>query len=513
MTLADVAAVAAGARVTLHEDVVDGMRGSRQVVDDAVARGDLVYGVTTGVGHARDQALPAEALASMQPMLLEMNVGATGEPLPPARVRAAMVVRLNGFARGGAGVSPGVARALADLLDHGIHPVILSSGSVGSGDLGQLASVGLALLGRGTVDVDGRAVDAGTALEDAGLEPVSLEPKDGLALMSSNAVAVGHGALLVGDVERVVGLADLVVATSMETFGANPSIVEPAVARAGAGRGMETTAGAIRSALRGGEPPTDGMSVQDPLSFRVVPQVHGACRDTVDLLADAVLAELNAPSDNPLVDLPSQRIISNGNFQPMNLALAAESMRVALCHVGLLAERRMGHLWDAAVSSFGPDASGTPGPPNGGGAPPVLAGLALRYPAAAAYTRLRHLANPVTLDVPSLDLAVEDHATNLAEALDRTSEATAILHDLLVVELLIAVAGRGPGPPPRQPGRGTGRLVGLVVQELQDIPIGTSPQDVHRRTSDLLHQHADALLAPDDHADALLAPDDDAGPP
>jgi len=196
MTLDEVMTVANGGSVELTKEALDLIGRSRAVVDAAIDRGDAVYGVTTGVGHARNERLPMEALAEMQPILVEMHLGAMGEPLPVELVRAGMVVRLNGFARGGAGVSIEVAQALEALINNHIHPVIPRSGSVGSGDLGQLAFLGRTLLGRGEVEWRGDEVPAQVALRQSGLTPVSLRPKDALAVISSNALTIGHGIAL-----------------------------------------------------------------------------------------------------------------------------------------------------------------------------------------------------------------------------------------------------------------------------------------------------------------------------
>lgn len=478
-SLDDVLAVARGAAIVLADEALASVEASRQVVEDAIARGDAVYGVTTGLGHARNQRLPMDALVALQPMLVEMHVGAIGDPLPAEFVRAAMAVRAIGFVRGGAGVSLGLVEGLVALLNHGITPIVPRHGSVGAGDLNQMAVVGQALLGRGEVEVAGRRIPATRALEDAGLDPVTMQPKDGLAIVAGNAISIGAGILVVDRLERLLRFADLVVATAMEAMKGNPSIVDPAVSSVRGSAGQMASAAAIRGALQGSVRTSEeaGLSVQDPISLRVVPQVHGACRDGVEACAAALHAELNAQSDNPMVERSSGRLISNGNFHPMQVALAFESVRVAIAHVGLLVERRLGHLWDAVVGGFD---QGAPPPGIGGGTgmPPILAGVSLRYAAASRYTRLRSLAGPVTLDVPVLDLGVEDHAPNTLEAVWATEEATDVLEHLLVIELLIAVVGLT-GPDVRVGlGDGTARVVDTVTATLADVPFGTPPDEV-----------------------------------
>jgi len=489
LTLDEVLAVADGAGVELAKDAVELIGRSRAVVDSAIDRGEAIYGVTTGVGHARDQRLPEETLAAMQPMLVEMHLGAIGEPMPTELVRAGMVVRLNGFARGGAGVSLDVARTLESMLNEGILPIIPRSSSVGAGDLGQLALLGRAMLGRGDVERHGETMQAADALREASLAPVTLQPKDALAIISSNALTVGHGISQWRAVGRLADLADLVAATSMEAIGANPSFFDAAVSGARNSPGQEATSQRLRDALEGSEridPAT--ASVQDPISFRVVPQVHGACRDTLSGMAAELEKELNARADNPLVDVESGRVLSNGNFHAMNVALSAESTNLALAAVGMLSERRCGQLWDSVVSTLGEVAGGdaSQGPPIGEGVPPAFAGLALRYPIAARYTRLRQLAQPVTLDVPTLDLSVEDHATNAAESLWTTDEIAGVVTEILTVEALLAYARLFTSPTSGQFGARTGELVDRLSTELSSLPPGTLPDETHTRVMSLL---------------------------
>jgi histidine ammonia-lyase len=489
LTLEEVLSVADGAAVALGEDAVELIGRSRAVVDAAIERGEAVYGTTTGVGHARDHRLPEEALMEVQPFLVEMHVGAVGEPLPTELVRSGMVVRLNGFARGGAGVSPEVAVTLEAMLNQRIHPIIPGHGSVGSGDLGQLALLGRAMLGRGEVEWRGRRVPAVDALRESGIAPVTLQPKDALGIISSNALTIGHGISEWREIGRLLDVADLVAAVSMEAIGANPSFFDPAVSRARHSPGQEATSRNLRAAVQASARIDPGRaSVQDPISFRVVPQVHGACRDTHSGLAAELGNELNAPADNPMVDVESGRVLSNGNFHMMNVALATESMKLALAHVGMLSDRRCGQLWDKVVASLGDVAGGDPsqGPLSGEGVPPALAGLTLRYAMAARYTRLRQLAQPVTLDVPSLDLSVEDHATNAAEALWTMHEITGIVTEILAVELLLAHARLFTSPTSGGLGTRTSVLVDRVSQELDSLPPGTLPDQTHVRVMEIL---------------------------
>jgi histidine ammonia-lyase len=227
-----------------------------------------------------------------------------------------------------------------------------------------------------------------------------LSGKDGLALISANGVSIGHAALVVARAERAADAADVAAALSMEATAANPSIIHPSVARAKPIPGQAAAADHLRELLEGSGlmEPNASHSVQDALSFRVVPQVHGALREYVAAARNAVTIELNASDDNPLASVPDQTMISNGNFHPMALAIACDALRIAVAQVGQLSERRMAHLWDAFFRQLT-------------GPPAAIYGLRLRYPAAALFAELRQLAAPATLDIPPLDLGVEDHAT------------------------------------------------------------------------------------------------------
>ena len=439
-SLDDLVVVARGADVSLGPDAIATIEASHRVVEAALQGDEPVYGLNTLIGHARDERVPVEAIRAFQPQLVAMHAGGMGDPLPTDVVRAAMAARLVGIARGGSGASLGLAQALVGLLNAGITPRVPSIASVGAGDLGQHAAVGLALLGMGAVQLGEQVVPAAEALQEAGLAPVELEPKDGLAVISANGFAIGHAALVLERVGRVLDVADTVAAVTMDASHANESIVDPAAMMAKGITGQTVSAARIRERLSGTS--RVATSVQDPLTTRVIPQVHGAAREVAAFAAQAVETELNAAADNPLSSIEAGRLISNGNFHPMLLALAVDAIRPALAHVGQLSERRSDRLWNGLVSQL------SQGDVPALADPAVRAALGLRYPIAARATRLRQLAAPVTLDVGSLDLGQEDHATNAPEAVARTAEAVDVLVDVITVELLLARATLHMAPEP-----------------------------------------------------------------
>jgi histidine ammonia-lyase len=331
-------------------------------------------------------------------------------------------------------------------------------------------------MGEGQAELDGEVLAGREALARAGIEPVRLHPKDGLTLISANGVSIGHGALVVDRATRLMDVADVVATLSLEAARGNPSIVEPTVAAAKPVAGQAISAARIRALLEGsrlciaGEAP----SVQDPLSFRVIPQVHGAAREVVAGAVAAVDGELAAMDDNPLVVVDEGRMVSNGNFHPILMALAIDAVRPAMTHLAQLADRRSGQLFDRIAADpaiFSDEAIarltryGSP---------------LLRYSSAARTAELRSLAGPATLDVMPLDLGVEDHATNAPLAVRRTDEALGLVEDVLAAELLTAAAAIGWIDDGRDRlGHRTRRLLDAVAAELAGLGPSAPSEDAH----------------------------------
>ena len=475
LTVADVVHVADGAPVELAEAASARMAAARAVVQELVDGDELIYGLNTGLGHMRDVRVPVDSLRRYQEAILRSHDGGLGEPLPTRVVRAAMAVRVAGLATGGAGASVAAAETLVAMLNRGVHPIVSTVGSVGASDLMHMAAIAVVATGLGgRAEVGGEVLPGPEAMRRAGIAPFVMGPKDGLALISANAVSVGHAALVVDRAEATVVAADLAVATSLEAVRGNLSIVDPIVAAAKPVPGQAASAAEIRGLLAGSDLllPGGPRSVQDPLSFRVAPQVHGAFREFIRFLAEAVDVELEASDDNPYVSVDERRLISNGNFHPMVLALAADAARPAAAHVGLLSDRRLSHLWKT-IWEIAPEADEEEVQTAGAG------GLFLRYAAAARYAELRSMVDPVTLDITPLDQEIEDHATNAPFAVARTSEALERVEDILVIELLFArqtIRHRS--------GSGTlGSGVAAAIEALDSVVSGLGAE----ATSDAIH--------------------------
>ncbi|MCT9870904.1 aromatic amino acid ammonia-lyase [Paenarthrobacter aurescens] len=474
--------------VKLNQDALSLLRHSREIVELASASGQRVYGLNTLLGSGRDTTVEDKSLLAYQIQVVRYHNSGVGSYLDRAAARAVILARLIGFSRGGSGVRPETAAFYAELLNRGVFPAIPREGSVGSSDLTQLAAVAAVALGEGEAfDADGTLVPGAKALADAGLQPLVLAPGEALALVSANSYSVGAGTLALVRLQHVAGLADVALSLSLEAIarydgGGNLSPFSPAIQAAKAVDGQRDSAAAVRRLLSGGwlEDVRPEVSVQDALSFRAAPQTHGAFRSLVAQLGVALEVELNGRADNPLVDIESGQMVSGGNFQPMQLALSFEGLRLALAHVGISSERRIAKLYppQRAIRARHLQAAAT----GDGLAQEELPGL-LWYSAAGLLAELKFLAAPATLGAPTLSADVEDHSSLAPLALQQLEKSLDAAEKLLVIEALTAsylLLEAGAAQPL---GRGTGAVVGRLADVLADRP--SSPDLVERARAGL----------------------------
>jgi histidine ammonia-lyase len=458
----DPLALSAVARDRASVDIDPGARSrieaAQRVVADATLNGRPVYGVTTGLGSRVVDPVDGAEAAAFSLRTLRSRAMAVGERLPTELCRAAMTVRLNGLCAGGAGAGVGVADGLAGLLNRGVHPSIPRSGSVGAADLCLLAHVGLGLIGEGEAELDGERMPSAQALHRAGLEPVSLGAKDGLAICSSSAVSAGTAALALLDAEACLEAAQISAALSMEAFRANLSPIDPRVVTARSAPGQDWSASGLRSLLEGGGLTEPGSSrrLQDPLSFRCASQIHGSLRSALDLLAHALAPELNGAADNPLVLASEDEIVSTGNFHVPALALALDTAAIAIAQVAAPLGERPARLRTERLS-------GLPTNLTAGGA--TRSGLAPLGKTSQALTiEIRHLAAPLAIhSVVGAD-GVEDDSTSAAQGALRLRDQLERLRLLVAIELVVAAQALELAAPTRL-GHGT-EAAYLCVREL-----------------------------------------------
>ena len=387
LRIADVVSVARDGRpVQLSDDAVERMREARTVVAGMIESGQIVYGMTTGVGALRGvMQAPQDAQRYNHLTIHAHCAAAHGPPLPGSVVRAAMAHRVNAFARGRAMVRPEVAQAYVDALNDGVPPLVHSIGSVGQSDLPAMAEIARGLLERG----------------------LRLEQGEALAMLNANSLSVGHAALALADARNLLDAFDVVAALSLEGFAANASMLHPDVAVARPYRGLGDTIARLRQLLEGSYiwQPDAARQLQDPLSFRSIPQVLGAARDAFGFAEGQLEIELNASGDNPMLVPVEDRFISVGNFDITPVAATIDFARIALGQVLTVAcERVQKHL----AEQFSGIATGlrpVAGPDDA---------LALTGGGAAALAaEARLLAGPVSLDLPTSTVAggIEDHMT------------------------------------------------------------------------------------------------------
>jgi histidine ammonia-lyase len=482
LTPAAVARVARdGARVELDPAARERNEAARRAVEAVLARGDELYGASTGVGPLRAYRVGEEDRREHQIGLLRSHACGAGRELPDELVRAAMATRANQLGAGGAGVSGELLDALVDALNGGIVPVTRELGSLGTGDLTALADVALALLGEGSVRYGGALVAADAALRDAGVAPGRLGPRDGLAFMSSNAVTIAHAALLVADAGALLDTWLTVAALSFEAAGADPVVLDPRVHAGRHLRGQVAVAARMSALLSGvdGRPrePT-ALLVQDPYPFRALPQVDGVVHEALTALDEVVTHELNFAGENALIVADDEVALANGNPHAAVLANAIDGLRTALAQSAALIAARVSSLLDTSLTGLPAFLALDPGPDSGA--------LILEYTAHASAAEVRSLVTPVAAQTVSVARGVESHASLAPIAARRAHEALDALRVLVAVELVAAV-----------------RALRLAGHE----PVGADSRSLYERAAtELSPDMRDRPLAPDIEAARALVP-------
>ncbi len=441
VSAADVLSVARrDAAVEIAPDAATAMERSRAIVDDIERQGRPVYGVTTGFGALAGTSIAPERRAELQHALIRSHAAGIGAPMPREVVRAMMLLRARSLALGHSGVRPLVASALVDLLNHDITPWVPEHGSLGaSGDLAPLAHCALVLLGEGWVlGKDGARLDGAEALRMAGIQPIALASKEGLALINGTDGMLGMLLLASADAAHLFTMADLTAALSTEAMlgSDRPFLAELHAIRPHPGQAV-SAANIHRllqhSAIMDSHREDMAHAVQDAYSIRCAPQVAGAARDTLAFVDQTAGRELVSIVDNPVV-LTDGRVLSTGNFHGAPLGFAADFLAIAAAEVGAIAERRVDRLLDVCRSrDLPPFLTPDPG---------VNSGLMIaQYTAAGIVAENRRLAGPASVDSVPTSGMQEDHVSMGWAAARKLRTVLDNLTSLLAVELLAAVRG------------------------------------------------------------------------
>ncbi len=470
LTLDDIVDVARGdVRVELPAEARRRVQASRGVVDAAVRDGRVVYGVTTGFGKLKDKHIAADDVRTLQLNLLRSHSAGVGPPSPREVVRAMLLLRAHSLSMGVSGVRPEVIEMLAAMIERRVTPVVPLQGSVGaSGDLAPLAHMACVMIGEGEAWLGDQRMPAGLALRGAGLQPLSLEAKEGLALINGTQFSTAWAALACADAERVWEAAMGAAALSTEVLLGSFQPAREDVMALRPYRGAAEAARRLREYSRGStlvESHKDCGRVQDAYSLRCVPTVMGASWDAILHVEQQLEIELNSVNDNPLVFPESGDVVSAGLFHAQPVALAADYLKIAVAEIASLSERRIDRLLDSRVSGLPEALADSPGLESGY--------MIAQYTAAALVSENKMLAHPASVDSIPTGAGIEDHVSMAPIAARYARHITDHTARVVALELLCgcrALEFRRP----LKAGEGTEMLYG-AVRRVVAAPEGDRP--------------------------------------
>ena len=439
LDLADIRTALAGPiTVELTDKARQQITRSAETVQRLLATGDAIYGVNTGFGKLAKTRIAAKDLNALQINIVRSHAAGVGAPLDQGVVRLILLMKLNALAQGASGISLAAMEALAGLINADVLPVIPGQGSVGaSGDLAPLAHMSLVLIGEGAAMVKGSPVSGAAALKAAGVLPVALGPKEGLALLNGTQVSTALALSGLIAAERNAEAAILAGALSVDAVMGSDTPFDPRIHLLRPHPGQQLAATHYRSLLRGSEIRASHLMgderVQDPYSFRCQPQVMGACLDLLANAAGTLTIEANAVSDNPLVFAEDGAVLSGGNFHAEPVAFAADMIAMAVAEIGSLAERRIAALIDATISLLPPFLIRNPGLNSGFMIPQCTA--------AALMSENKQMSHPASVDSAPTSANQEDHVSMATHGARRLGPMNANLARIIAIELMAAAEG------------------------------------------------------------------------
>jgi len=421
-------------RVALHPRARKAMARSRALVERLIAARQVVYGVTTGFGALSTERIQPEQARALQLNLVRSHSSGVGEPLGVPESRGILLLRANALAKGLSGVRSQVVDCLCDFLNHGVHPVIPSRGSVGaSGDLAPLAHVALALIGEGDVVFRRRTISATRALQTIRRKPLMLEAKEGLALVNGTQAMLSLGLLALRQAEMLVDTADVAGALSVDALRGSPAAFDERLHRARPHAGQLHTARNLLRLNRGStirQSHFDCPRVQDAYSLRCMPQVHGAARDAFAFAGRVLEIEMNSATDNPLVFASAGEVISGGNFHGQPLATALDLMAIALTQLGGISERRIDRMVNPLTSDLPAFLTKAHGLESGC--------MMAQVTAAALASENKILAHPASVDSVPTSGNKEDYVSMGMTAALKLRPILANVAMILAIEFLVA---------------------------------------------------------------------------
>ncbi|MBM7566376.1 histidine ammonia-lyase [Paenibacillus sacheonensis] len=425
--------------VELREVVLSGEAGERvgrcrEMAEELASAGKVVYGVNTGFGKFSDVLISPQDTARLQINLIRSHACAVGRPLPEETVRALMLLRANALAKGYSGIRLAVLQLLIDCVNRGVHPVVPEQGSLGaSGDLAPLSHLALVLMGEGEAYYLGERLPGGEALVRAGLRPIALQAKEGLALINGTQAMTAIGTLTFMRSRRLARIADAIAALTLECLRGIPEAFAEEVHRARPYPEQIGVAKNLRALLKGSRLTTrqGEIRVQDAYSLRCLPQVHGATRQTLEYVRDKLTIEINSATDNPLLFLEEGMVVSSGNFHGQPIAFAMDFLKIGMSELANISERRTERLVNPALSGGLPSFLSH--------APGIASGLMItQYVSASLVSENKVLAHPSSVDSIPSSANQEDHVSMGTTAARHAVQVVDNAAKVLAIELICA---------------------------------------------------------------------------
>lgn len=419
-------------KLSIDSKAMEKMKASRAFVFDIVKKGKPVYGINTGFGALSSMHIAEKDLAQLQVNLIRSHCTGVGKPFSREVTRAIMLLRANCLTSGFSGVEPSTVELLLDFLNNDITPVVPEKGSVGaSGDLAPLSHIALALIGEGEVEFQGKVVNSDVAIKSLGKKPAVLGPKDGLALINGTACMAALGALAVFEARQIMKLADICATLTMDGVKGTDKAYNPKITMLKPHPGQVACVENLNKLVAGSklkDSHPDCHKVQDPYSLRCVPQVHGACRQTLIHAEQVISLELNAVTDNPLIFVESGEVISGGNFHGEALALAMDYLAMGVAEICNISERRIEKMMNPTFSELPAFLTRNSG---------LNSGLMIAHVTAAALvSENKYLCHPASVDSVPTSTDKEDHVSMGVTAGRKLHEVVENAKSVLAIELL-----------------------------------------------------------------------------
>ena len=414
--------------LALSEESIYNIEKARKYLDDKMKENKTpIYGINTGFGSLCNVKISSDNLTKLQENLVMSHACGTGEKVSKPIVRLMLLLKIQSLSYGHSGVSLETVNRLIDFYNEDILPVVYSQGSLGaSGDLAPLAHLSLPLIGKGEVYHDGKVISSEEMQKKFGWEPITLQSKEGLALLNGTQFMSAHGVHALLRSNRLSMWADIIGALSVDAYDCNTSPFDELVHLVRPHRGQVKTAERIRKILAGSEIAKQvKQNVQDPYSFRCIPQVHGASKDTLDFVYKCFKTEINSVTDNPNIFVDANKVISGGNFHGQPLALSLDYLAIAMAELGNISERRIYQL-----------VSGLRGPAFLVDAPGLNSGFMIpQYTAASIVSQNKQLCSPASIDSIVSSNGQEDHVSMGANAATKAVKVVENVSTVLAIEL------------------------------------------------------------------------------